>query len=90
MVKTDTQVEEEIKELRRLLPKVVRRSLFGDDNHAAIEAQIRVLEERLDEDDIDDEFDDEYVRSNAQEAFNWRTGEEADAEDPSSGWSVLV
>jgi hypothetical protein len=90
------RIEREAAILAELLPKVRRHSLFGDDNHAAIEAQIAVLREDLDDDDIIrrfDEGDDEdrascYVVDAAIEARCWRDGEAPDA--PSEDWATLA
>lgn len=96
--KTDEQIAQEIKKLNELKPRVPSNSMFGDDNHAAIDAQIAVLTERMGMDAIysrfDNEDDPEEDRSaldSAIEAHDWITGERADDEDsPSEGWAILA
>lgn len=70
------QVQQEIAALKEIKPKVRRYTFFGDDNHAAIDAQIVVLEEDYDEDAIYGEWeDDEHVLSSALEALAWKEGD---------------
>lgn len=93
---TDDQIKDEIDALKRIKPKVRRLCAMGFDNHhAAIDAQIRVLVQGMDEDDIDDVFgghDDsvseyrENVYNAAVEALQWMDGEVEFAESPSAGW----
>lgn len=56
--KTDAQIEAEIAALEAIKPGVRERTFFGDDNHAAIDAQIRVLRERMDSGKLHDVFGD--------------------------------
>lgn len=44
---TPEQIELEIARLKAVHPQVPTHSFFGDDNRAAIDAQIRVLEEGM-------------------------------------------
>ena len=44
---TSEQIAAEIALLQAVHPKVPTHSFFGDDNRAAIDAQIRVLQERM-------------------------------------------
>lgn len=94
--KTNEQINDEINALKTLKPTVRQFTAFGDDNHAAIDAQLDVLEGRLDHDDVydiygqpDDEdgedFLERYVLDAAIEAVDWMTGLKADS--PSSGWA---
>ncbi len=70
--------------------------MFGDDNHERIDAQIRVLEERMSEDDVyvkidgDPENPDRAsdIWANAREAATWLAGQ-AD-EPPSDAWKELA
>lgn len=90
---TQKQITAEIAKLTKMKPKVRRRSGFGDDHHAAIDAQIYVLTERSDLDDIYDAWAEEDHASNVQEAAveacHWMTGENAQ-QAPSKGWAELV
>lgn len=96
---TDDQVVAEIALLQELKPKVRQRSAFGDDNHAAIGAQIDVLQDRMSMDDVydsygeeaaGDEFD-QYVLDNALHAHDWLHGESAsDEESPAVSWRTAL
>jgi hypothetical protein len=74
-MKTQEEIQKEIEALKAVRPNIVPISLFGDDNLAALDAQIQVLEEGMDIDDIWDEWwddeEDTYVREAAEEAVNW-------------------
>lgn len=90
----------EIARLREMKPTVRRSSIFGDDHWAAIDAQILVLDEYMDEDELDAAYppcdaDDpapENVRSAAERALWWRDGDENYGGDgpPSKAWEGLV
>lgn len=87
------EIQEEINKLKEIKPHVLMYSSFGDNHHEAIEAQIQVLEEIMEEDDIEDAFDDkpENVRSAAMDAAFWLAGEEIDDfTTPSESWKELV
>lgn len=89
------EVLAEIKRLKEMQPNVRAMSMFGDDNRAAIDAQIAVLEGNLGEDAVYDAYsnpdndDDRHLLDNALEARRWLDG---DSEDglPSEGWKELV
>lgn len=103
---TAEQIAEEILALISVRQLVRPYTAFGDDNHAAIDAQREVLSERLsmdeihdrfgsDDDDIDgeelDEGFDQHLLDCAIEAHDWMTGERALEEGrPSEGWGVLT
>jgi hypothetical protein len=53
---TDKQIEAEIKKLTEMKPNVLRKSMFGDDHHAAIDAQIDVLRSHMTEDEVYDNY----------------------------------
>jgi hypothetical protein len=73
--KTKEEIHAEIDGLLALKDKVRRYSIFGDDNRAAIKAQIRVLSEGMGEDDIYEEFgSDEHTLDSAREALDWMQG----------------
>ena len=79
-------------------PKVRRATAFGDDNHAAIEAQIEVLENDMSVDDIENRADEETEaeeelwtenqKESALYARQWMDGDEK--ESPSHSWAGLV
>ena len=96
MKKTDKQIAKAIAQLEKLKPRIRRRSAFGDDHHAAIDAQIDVMRNDLADDEIwsrhqdRDECDawSESVREAALEARRWMDFEE-DA-SPVDGWKELA
>ena len=85
-MKTAKQIQKEIAALVAIKPRVIPHSAFGDDHHAAIDAQIEVLESGLDEGEVYDRADEEKaaeeeiwshsVQEAAQQAVRWRAGEE--------------
>ena len=78
--------------LRAIKPGVPHHSVFGNDNHAAIDAQICVLQERMDLDAIHREYgSDDYVLACALSARDWMDGALADDElPPAESWEGLV
>lgn len=83
-------------ELLHLRGKVPRTNAFGDIHHAAIDAQLAVLEKDLSLDDIDFAYGEESdgfaenVHVAAIEAHDWMTGELAEDEGkPSDSWAEL-
>ena len=97
---TSAQVKAEIARLIKMKPTVRRASIFGDDHHAAIDAQIQVLDKRWDPDEAADEYSDEHdypenVCTAAYDAAKWLAGQwstvEFDgAKYPSETWKSLV
>lgn len=93
---TYRQVEDEIAKLKEIKPNVRRYTFFGDDNWLAIEAQIDVLDNDLDEDEIYAKYENDNdaldatnaVLDSALGALRWMLGEED--ESPSQGWQSLV
>jgi hypothetical protein len=78
------RIEKEIKDLTEIKPKVRHFSMFGDDNHKCIEAQIEVLTNNLSDEQIDDKWGGEVcdesapalsLYDNATEARAWLDGE---------------
>lgn len=92
---TATQIKEEIARLKEMKPKVRRHSFFGDDNHASIDAQIRVMERSMNEDAIYRFFEPDDSEENRSEldcalsARQWLDGESSDGK-PSDSWAELV
>ena len=74
-MKTQEEIKKEIKALKAVRPKVRPHNMFGDDNLAMLDAQVDVLENYLDSDDIYERYDhadaSEYVLEGALEAWNW-------------------
>ena len=77
-MKTQEEIKKEIKALKAIRPKVRPYSAFGDDNLAALDAQVNVLENSMEDDDIYDMYDHadvlEYVLEVAIEAGCWLNG----------------
>jgi Lon protease-like protein len=72
--------------LRSQRDKVRRYSVFGDDNRAQIDAQIRVAEEKFDDEDIDDRIED-ALQDAARDMLYWINGDEDLS--PSESWAPL-
>ncbi len=98
--KSAKEVEKEVAKLREMKPTVLRTSSFGDNHHDAIDAQIEVLKESLDNDDIYDrwgssEDEDEDRPHNildaALDAMGWMDGGSfGEGKKPSKNWAELV
>lgn len=91
--KTQTEIAAEVAALTEMGPKVRHFTIFGDDNHAAIQAQIDVLVGNVDEGEFEDKVEEgewtEHERDNAQQAQDWMDGY-SDGPAPSSDWAELV
>ena len=75
-MKTREEVQKEIEALKAIRPKVRPHSMFGDDNLVALDAQVVVLEDDLDNDDIYKEFSQiEHTLSSALDARTWLDSE---------------
>ncbi|WP_321471108.1 hypothetical protein [uncultured Paludibaculum sp.] len=92
-MRTDEQIQTKIEELKAIAatPSFRKVSFFGDDNEAAIEAQVEVLEGRLTVDDVDEreEIGDftEHQYHSAYDAANWLADDAST--DPVAGWDGL-
>lgn len=94
--KTQEQIDAEVAALVAVKPKVRETNAFGDDNHAAIDAQLAVLRERMSHDDVYDAYGDEdseefdqHTLDAALSAHDWMVGTlAADEGSPSEGWVV--
>lgn len=95
---TDQEIEAEIQALKAIKPKVQRFTAFGDDNHAAIDAQIETLEKRFTNDQVYDRYEPrgdrdldldegrtEEILMAALDAMMWRLGESSNGA-PSKNW----
>jgi len=92
-MKTEKQIAKEIEALKTVRPNVRPITFFGDDNLAALDAQIQVLEKDMDEDDVWDEWpeeeQDQHVRESACHAVNWVNDEEdPDDKGLAEGWPL--
>lgn len=95
MKATSQQIADEILALVELIPKVPRSTAFGENNHAAISAQVEALQEGRDLEDLDELLEsgdlDENSFDAARYAIKWRDDvDAADDGSPSSGWEALA
>ncbi len=91
---TPEQIKAEIEALKAIKPNIIKHSAFGDDHHAAIDAQIDVLEHHLTNNLIFDKYEDEEdlsqnVLDSALDAMRWRDEEDAEKESLVSEWATL-
>jgi hypothetical protein len=91
MKPTDEQINAEIAALSDLQGRVRRYTAFGDDNRAAIIAQIGVLRNRRTVDDVYRDFHlSDYEQSSALSAADWLSGDlAADELSPADSWRGL-
>ena len=96
MKKTPDQIADEVARLDRVKPRIRQRSAFGDDHHDAIDAQVDVLRNNLDWDEIWSRHEDrdesdawtESVRDAALEALAWRDGDRDVS--PADDWEEMA
>ena len=81
-MKTKEQITKEIEALKTVRPNVCPMSMFGDDNLAALDAQIYVLDNDMHNETFYDRYDcissSEYILESALDARQWID----DKEDP--------
>ncbi len=77
-------IKVEIDKLKKIKEVFPHHSFFGDDNYAVIDAQIDVLENDLDENEVSDKYDMGHEYDAAILVVYWLDGEEN--ESPSEGW----
>lgn len=90
---TSAQIDAEIEALRGVKPRVRKFSVFRDDNHQAIDVQLKVLAARMNDQAVQDAFGDtnaadfdQYMLDAAQNAREWMEGELIDP--PSRDWET--
>jgi hypothetical protein len=100
ITKTKEQVKAQATLLSEMKPRIRRYSFFGDDNWAKIDVQIKVLEEDMSEDELNDYVDEQQgeldltddqkyeLSSVGFEAIEWRDG--TLDEPPFDGWKSLL
>ena len=83
------EIAEEVLALDSLREGVPPQTVLGDDNQAAIDAQLKVLTECMNEEEVIEAFEEqaEYVLSNALDAVRWLEGEESAC---SGDWTELT
>jgi len=95
------EISKQIAELKAMKPDIPPATAFGNDNHAAIDAQIQVLENpAMTESEIYDRWPDEDedgrdqidLRDNALSAYKWLNAidDGAGNESPAQSWRALV
>jgi hypothetical protein len=81
-MKTPEQITKEIEALKTVRPNVRPYSMFGDDNLGSVDAQIMVLENNWDDNEIYDRYDhassSEYILEAALAARQWIDDREDD------------
>lgn len=87
--RTPAEIEAELYALNELLNQVPSASAFGDVNHEAITAQIRVIQERMNRNSLLTQYEDgdPYILSVALDAFIWLW---EDGDLPSEGWTAML
>jgi hypothetical protein len=90
-MKSQEVINKEIEALKEIKPRVREYNFFGDSNHEAIEAQIKVLEDLMSEDDIWDNWpeNESTIRDAALEAWAWLNNE-SKYDNLVSGWEELT
>lgn len=88
---TMKQIKKEIKKLKEMKPNVRRTSIFGDNHHDAIDAQIEVLERNLSWSEVGESFESspDNVREAALDAAYWLEGE-SEFKSLTEIWESLV
>ena len=92
-MKTEEQIQKEIEALKAVRSNVRPTSTFGDDNLSSVDAQIDVLENVMDNDEIYDKYDrvssSEYILEAALAAQQWINDEEdLDCEGLACEWPL--
>lgn len=91
-MKTKEEIDKQITALKEIRPKVRPHSAFGDDNLAALDAQVDVLENSLDSADIYERYDhsgmDEEILTTALYALDWLNGD-ANVDDLAEDWPLI-
>jgi hypothetical protein len=89
------EILDEIARLEAIKPRIGHLTVFGDDNHTAIDVQVQVLVGRLSHEDIYDAWGDEtdddfsqYYLDAALDAYDWMMCDE-DTEQPSISWESM-
>ncbi len=84
-MKTQEQINEAIEILKENRKVCKSHNMFNESNHDKLDAQIRMLEENMDEDEIYEAFEDDEDGSAAAAAeqlyFDWVNDDFADMDD---------
>ncbi len=94
MRRTAEEIKAEVAALREIKPNTKRASIFGDNHHDAIDAQVETLERRLTETVIDNRRGEEWKDNEADaalDALRWMGGEDLeDGPGPAATWKELA
>lgn len=89
--KTQEEIDKQVKKLKAIRPKIKPYSFFGDSNLDKLDAQVKVLEEDMDSDEVWDEWPEEEsdmeIRMSADDAVSWRDGE-SEVNDLAEDWPL--
>lgn len=86
-MRTKDVIDQEVETLRAMKLSVPENNGFGQSNHDAIDAQIRVAEENMTQDEIFYEFGEEFERDGALQMRLWL---DEDSDNPSEEWKDLI
>lgn len=75
-VRSKEEIEKVIKDLQTMRKNMPHHSMFGDDNHAALDAQIAILKGEKKYSDFENA--DDYVNGEAYSAEYWLTNKKSD------------
>ena len=74
-MKTQQEIDKQVVDLKEIRSKIKTHNYFGDSKLDELDAQVKALEDSMDNDDIFDEWPEEesdiYIRTAAEEALNW-------------------
>lgn len=89
-MRTEEEIKGQVELLESYLKKVPEFNDFDDDNYGAIRAQIEVLTERMEDNElIYEEFgNNEYITKSALKAAEWLKDRSEDK--PSDDWASMV
>lgn len=90
MKQTKENIAAEIQWLKDNKPNIRRRTGSGDDNHAALDACIEVLNESLSEETVFNLYGNDFVRDSALQTARWMTGDDDMAPSHKDNWGGLV
>jgi hypothetical protein len=89
-MRTREEIQKEVADLLEIKPQVRRTTFFGDSNWAAIDTQVSVLQDGLNEDYIYNAYgQDEHLLNAALEAYGWVI-EDGEIDSLVDEWRTLI